>query len=307
MDLYGAKISREDRAKLVKEVKKEVYAELIDIFKEKDISDVRKTLRSELKAMKEAEIAVIHHIGDDQVRCVAEKDSIVCSVKDGKDWKPLNKHNVNKVHVMQYADRNDNFYGLDCKKIKDNIDCNFVSKERLEKAEKPFIPEGYGIRWTGPPGFQRVRCSVEDNQLTCKGSSETILGMGEEVVDIKSPDHFNKKTGQWEIGETIKEGRQVPAIKGEVPFEETGKLISLTTAGEKDLDGITFIELSEEGKSGRLVAYVLKGKPFMEREPESKMWVSDEDAGRIGQGYSKNRRKVNFEDSDMEFIGGKKK
>jgi hypothetical protein len=155
---YEAKITREERLRIIGEARKEIYQDLYDIFKDGDIADVRKTLRHELQVMKEADIAVIHTVGDDQVRCVVENDAIICSVKEGKDWRRLNKNEVNRPHVMQYIDREGNSYGLDCKKMGDTIDCNFVAKEKLEKAEKPFIPQGYNIKWTGPPGFQHMRC-----------------------------------------------------------------------------------------------------------------------------------------------------
>jgi hypothetical protein len=147
-----------------------------------------------------------------------------------------------------------------------------------------------------------MRCEVDEGMLLCKGSSETVVGMQDELVQVKQPDHFNTTTKEWEIGKSITEARPQPMIKGEVPFEEQGSMISLTTKGEKDLDGITFIELSDrrKKKSGRLVAHAMNGKPFMEDEPESKRWVNDEDSGLIGQGYGKNRRKSNY--GDIEFL-----
>jgi len=293
------RLSREERNRIIDEVRHEVYRDIYRLLSSGDTAKLKKHLENELKTFEEIKSIIIHRVDDDLVRCEAKNDNIICKVKqkDGS-WKQLNETDIGKLHMMKYVSRDKESYGLDCKPLNNTIDCNYVSKSKLEKIEKPKLPEK--ISWTGVPGFNYVVCSADKNMLHCEGSPELVWGELENEIEEKNY-VYNKKKDKWEEKITKKTITE-DAIIGDISFDVDAKKISFTTATEPDLDGLTFIEMPDvTRKKGHLVVLgrQMKGKPYIKREWESLKWVRDEDAGRIGQGIGSKRRKTFYDIEDI--------
>ena len=117
LETYKAKISHSEKQKLTEDIKREVYSDLYRALSKGNVKDFKEYLQDELHQMELADFAIVHHVGDDEVRCHADKDVIQCKVKEDNTWKPINEEPVDELHLMQYVDRDKECYGFDCEKV----------------------------------------------------------------------------------------------------------------------------------------------------------------------------------------------
>ncbi len=302
------------------EVKSEIYDDIANAVAKGD-KDLKDFVDRASRGLKHTDFSIKHFPGDDEVRCKCKDGKFFCEHKGEDGWKKINKHALDSVRFIKYVSRPpEKFeYGLHCKYLDDSktVDCNYIRKDRLKEPKN--MPDN--IKWDGPPGFDFVECINpldSGDFLQCDGSVEKILGLESKVEEkfvyddakeewipkrdtVKEHAYVDeKKFNQFNIS---KKGK----VDGKYKEDEAvlGKMVSLTTEQEPDLDGITTLEVTEKEHRGTkknpnrliIVSGTLEGKPFKADEPESLHWTDDEEyASFIGQGDGHHRHKSEFDE-----------
>jgi len=306
-----------DLSKIEKDVESDVYDKLMHIMlTSKNYEDFKKKATKHLRGMKHQTVNIEHISSDDEFRCKTKDGSITCKRKDSEgSWHKVNKTKLDIVEFMQYISRppEKHQYGLHCEYLEKDkaIDCDYIRKDRL----KPPKGSSDKYEWSGPPGFKSIECKPFENAdfMVCTGSSE--LEYGTEKKKEKKYE-FDETKSSWIPKSAIVEEDVISGLKrfneinlskkkieGNSEKEDAFcKMISLATQNEPDIDGITTIEYTEREHRGTdknpsrmvVVSSNMYGKPFDDTEPESKRWVDQQDAGKIGQGTGKGRHKSQF-------------